>query len=182
MTDKVLNDYYIKNKDLFLSLANCVCVSELLLKLTIYGKKWSQWDWAILLECISMVHSTSEPSTSTLYDDIIHTIDTTDLLDAVFTKKDILLSIMHFTNSQTAYSITYYYKGTMLLLLAHVFKKFPDLWTMSWMIAKFKDKSTKQWTKYHRLGACLPGISRQYSYTHPKECYDKFIKAYLKSN
>ena len=70
----------------------------------------------------------------------------------------------------------------MLLLLAHVFKKFPDLWTMSWMIAKFKDKSTKQWTKYHRLGSCLSGISRQYSYTHPKECYDKFIKAYLKSN
>ena len=49
MTDKAIEEHYYKNKDTFEQLAKCVCVSELMLKLAVYGKKWTAWDWLLLL-------------------------------------------------------------------------------------------------------------------------------------
>lgn len=71
MTDKVLNDYYFKNKDRFKSLSRCTCVSELLLKLAIYGKQWSEWDWLLLL-AEAIENDLDKPAgASSLYDDFI---------------------------------------------------------------------------------------------------------------
>ena len=102
------------------------------------------------------------------------------LLDGILTKKNIILSMIYGINSCHLHLGTLFVQRRIAILLAHVFKKFPELWKMSWMFAKFKDNTTKKWTKYHRLGAYLSDISKQYSYTHPNECYDKFIETYFK--
>ena len=117
-----------------------------------------------------------------MYNDMLETIDDSDLLDDVFTNKQVLLSLSYAVSSRLAYLDTAFSKKLFCILLAHVFKKFPELWMMSWMFAKHKDSRTKKWTKYHRLGQHLAGISREYSYTRPKECRQKFIETHLRPN
>ena len=181
MTDKVLNDYYFKNRDKFKSLSRCSCVSELLLKQTIYGQHWSEWDWMLLMMCV-FIGDAVDAHNQSLYNDVIETVDSNDLLDGILTKKNIVLSMIYGINSCHLHLGTLFVQRRIAILLAHVFKKFPELWKMSWMFAKFKDNTTKKWTKYHRLGAYLSDISKQYSYTHPNECYDKFIETYFKNS
>ena len=54
MNISVLNKYYNANRALYRSLVlECTSVPELVLKINIFGKKWSHWDWsALILEAI----------------------------------------------------------------------------------------------------------------------------------
>lgn len=181
MTDKILNSHWSRNKDFYIDLtANCASTSELFIKIAVAGKKLSKWDWAILLlnilrnanvtkhffDCqknIGVVHRQQDPiSDSTaerlrkhefLHEDLLNTVNNSAELDSIVTNKHVVLSLIYSANSinLTAFSSIDCEKMTKNFL-AHVFKKFPSLWNMSWMWIKHKDFMTKKTTKVHRLG------------------------------
>ena len=88
-----------------------------------------------------------------IYQDIIETIDTSKDLDSVMTNKQVILSIIGL--------LKIYYSGNDYIsiavrehlanVLAHVFKKFPRLWTISWMWTKTYSKRDMKSVKIHKL-------------------------------
>lgn len=198
MNAKTLTDYYNKNKEKYDRLAsNCSSVSEILLKIEIYGNKWTQWDWALFFYSLSFyiaqynkyknlqtvfASQTAEKllSINYLYDDVIDTIDNNDMLDKILTNKAILLSIIQVAAEYGRHNNNYNYM--LYKMLAHIFKKFPKLWQMNWMWSKYFDKTTLKWTKYHRFYSITKyaaGITEHSTdYTKKQKFYDDFQSAF----
>lgn len=199
MTDKILNEYYNKHKDTYMSLAkNCSSVPEILLKIEIYGKRWTQWDWVLLLSCLinhishcAMRNDVNDTGNSLLLvQDIVETFNTTDMLDKIFASRQVVLSIIYVINSNSAAILNANVWSRNLqielcTLLAHVFKKFPVMWNMSWMYAKFRDQKAKRWCKYHRLKSSVYVSSHRDPsdpYYKSKRYYDDFMRLYLQKD
>lgn len=180
MTKAALDRYYTDNQERFKRMALCSSVPELLLKIEIQGKKWSQWDWAMLFVTLASCYwsrPTGEYGNRELLEDIIEAIDCSKDLDGVMTNKTVLLNIIHFTKSNLFFMYEEHARATLLNLLAHLFKKFPSLWTMQWMFSRFKDKRTMQMRRKHKLACwfCFSGQDSSSLETQRK----RFIEQYL---
>lgn len=186
MTDKVLDDYYKKHYAMYhMFVTQTTSVPELLLKIEMYGKKWNRWDWVLLfatiIDCKKIKYVSNRVSdyfviNNQLLDDIKYAIDNSTDFDKIMTDKQVVLSIIHVINCHSAF-----FKKEMRIilcqLLGHIFKKFPKMWSLSWMFAKSKDYVNKKWIKYHRLAKITPcsyntKVDRLYS-IFIKEFYDK---------
>ncbi len=191
MNNKTLTKYYNTHKEKCDSLLNnCSSVSELILKLEIYGSKWTQWDWALFFSNLSCYIIELKKNTQDnekfinikyLYDDIIESIDNSDVLDKIFTNKAIMLNIIYVSADYSGYTNNYNYM--IYKMLAHIFKKFPRLWQMNWMWSKYFDKTSYKWKKYHRLYLITKHVvplTEQFesNYTKTKKFYDDFQTAF----
>lgn len=130
---------------------DCTSVPELTLKLAIFGKEWKQWDWAFFFVCLAS--PPPKENAPAIYKDIIETIDTSKELDSVMTNRQVILSIIEllkiYYSGHDYISITV--REHLTNVLAHVFKKFPCMWTMSWMWTKTYDRKTLRTVKVHKL-------------------------------
>ena len=169
MKETYLQDYFNRHRQLYINLANnCSSVAELLLKVAIYGKIWTSWDWAIfftVLQSPAMLLPADSHGIAHIKDlsknienqkylckDILESIDCTDMLDHVMTNRNVIINMI-----ETAKQYKSFYFGKRSFnrfncqILAHVFKKYPELWNMNWMQTKFYNQQSKRWIKLHRL-------------------------------
>lgn len=155
MTATTLEQYSNKHISIYRSLIKtCTSAEELLLNISLQGKTWSQWDWVLLFENMTydMLFSrmlsahNKEKSSETLFLDIITTLKTNNILDNVFTNKQVLCSLISFTSDKTFNNFgSAIAKIKIYGILAVLFKKFPKLWTMNYMYSGSGKK------RYHRL-------------------------------
>ena len=188
MNSKTLDQYYQSHQEIYKSIAEtCASSEELILTIALHGKTWTQWDWAFLIQHIGFEILFSNftitqkiPNSKILLDDIIKTIQDNDLLDKIFTNKQVLNSLIQlvnheYNNSASAFGFAINVK--ILNVLAQLFKKFPELWNMNYMFKKFKGK------RYHRL--CTENVTKTYNLTKDeirkmdyKQHLNKFIEIY----
>lgn len=158
---------------------DCGSVPELTLKLVIYGKEWKQWDWAFFFVCLAS--PPPKENAPLLYKDIINIIDTSKELDAVMTNKQVVLSMIELLNvynsrrDYTAIVVQQYLAN----ILAHVFKKFPRLWTISWMWTKTYSKKTHKSMKVHKLrnfarASSVDAVEKPAGYYTKDACFNSF--------
>lgn len=180
MTKDTLDKYYASNQERYKRMALCSSVPELLLKIEIQGKKWSQWDWALLFVTLASCYWTrpdGEYGNKELLEDMVEAIDGGKDLDGVLTNKMVLLNVIHCLKSDLFVMYEVHARATLLNLLAHLFKKFPSLWTMQWMFSRFKDKRTMKMRRKHKLASwfCVSGQDGSSLETQRK----RFIEQYL---
>lgn len=164
---------------MFQDLAKCGSVSELIIKLTVYGKNWNRWSWAMFIYFLweriydqaeaksagfSYPSSPGENECYAMLDDILDTIDGGNGLDAVFTNKIIVKTMLQIAeqlglDGRHGSCCTGTYAG-LLCVLAHVFEKFPSMWKMNWMFVRHvKPKNGR--TRTHRLMSALPAAAKR---------------------
>ena len=169
MTAATLTRWYDSRRGMYRTLAEeCGSVAELMFKIEVYGSKWTEWDWVMFFYYLDWTANgpldekplristwnplygwkdsdveDGEPEKS-LLEDVFRTLDEGKELDSVFSNKTV---IMHFIEwlKQTNES-----SPGLLRVLAHVFKKFPEMWKMNWMFIRHKGKNKKQ-ARTHRL-------------------------------
>jgi len=114
-----------------------------------------------------------------LFDDVIDAIDNTDILDNIITNKHVILNLVNLKN---IISINRFIQVMIYKLLAHAFKKFPDMWNMSWMFTK--RRYCKTVFRQHKLKNsihCIPISLDADEYYFSKQYYDDFLNMYLKT-
>jgi hypothetical protein len=156
----VLNKYYNANRALYQSLVlECTSVPELVLKINIFGKKWSHWDWsALILEAILnqaeqydiWLNTKNEKMNNHLYVDLVQSASEKSIIEKVFTNNRVMQNIVAICiYSQYPRSVRVFARN----LAAQIFKRHPKMWTMSWMYSKHKielNGKTKT-TKIHKM-------------------------------
>jgi len=113
---------------------------------------------------------------SAMLDDILDTLDDGKELDAVMTSKVVVKSIIEIVS---LYDVTPESPvsgcGGLLCLLAHIFAKFPDMWTMSWMFVRHRLTGRRA----HRLAWLIPAAAkRPPEYFESKAFMSDFIYKY----
>lgn len=148
---KTLNNHYCANKAIYDTLIRCTSVQELLLKINIYGKTWTHYDWSVLMFLIICQKINYLTDNDLLYDDILTTISESDIFDNVMTNRSVMTSLVILCGKHSSVSIMSQLK--IKNMLAVILKKYPKLWNMSWMYTvqnyKLNGKTRKQ--KVHRF-------------------------------
>lgn len=174
MNLKALQNHIDKNKETFQTLAKCGSVSELIIKLNIYGKNWNRWSWSIFIYFLQTTDNTEE--CHMMFKDIIDTIDNTNTLDSIFTNKIVVKSIIQIID---LHNTTVGCTG-LLCILAHIFAKFPTLWNVNWMFIRHTTLKKKT-IRTHRLKYFLPNsINYPIEYFESKQFTNDFISQYQK--
>lgn len=164
MTEVTLKKWYGDHCGMYRTLAEeCGSVAELMFKIEIYGSKWTEWDWVMFFYYLDWTTNklTEAPiswkntgtecteSEKNLLEDIFKTLDEGEELDTVFSNKTIIMHFIDWLKKSDKQSLGLFPFG-VLRVLAHVFKKFPELWKMNWMFIRHKGKNKKQ-VRTHRL-------------------------------
>ena len=189
MTAAQLKKWDTLKRSMYIDLVKtCGSVPELLIRLEIYGQKWTRWDWVLFFKYL-YVHSMTLVSANpgepveelVMLNDIFKTLDDGNALDSVFTDKVVVLSFVEYLNFAYFHSKSPFMSKLELYgvfsLLAHVFKKFPDMWKMNWMFAR-KRSGGKKGERVHRLAAIFAeesGLSRPREYYISQAFYDDFV-------
>ena len=152
MRSTTLNSYFNRHQSIYRQLSStCVSVVNLLMLLDVYGKRWTFYDWLFFFDFLGydIRSGNSESTSKMLLDDILNTIETDSLMDNVITNKSIILTLVMYTNGTL--NCKPFDLKTLCLILAYVFKKFPDLWNMNWMWPKHYNRHKHKWERSHRL-------------------------------
>lgn len=176
MNAVALQKYLEDNRQLFSDLAKCGSVSELMLKLAVFGRNWNRWSWAAFVvflwrgvrrDCSPAPAGVRRPDDDAdgcraMFDDIVDTIDNGTELDSVFRNKLVVQSLIQVTEYMSMERPA----GGALRVLAHVFAKFPDMWNMSWMYVRHARPKDGR-VRTHRLAGIMP-----ISENRPKAYYE----------
>ena len=195
MKPETLRKWYDSRQGIYRSLADeCGSVAELMLKIEVYGATWTRWDWVMFFyyldwcangpeECSVGTLSRWNPSygwkdvdvsrpEKNLLADIFKTLDGEDTLDAALTNKTVILNFIEWAKQTNERS------PSVLRLLAHVFRKYPELWSMNWMFVRHRGKN-KRPARTHRLaGYVFPQDKRPDSYFDSDALRDDFVYKY----
>lgn len=190
MTSNGLKRILGQRRVVYLSLADeCASVPELMLRLEVMGSKWSRWDWALFFHCLA--YSGNEKSACGGYlipaaereidgpcsnperfaADLLKSFDETDELDRVLTDKAVVLSFIGLAE-------TWRWDRWSLRVLAHVFDKFPRLWSVSWMWVRHGNPAKAGRTRSHVLAWSLDGLERPQKYWESDASRADFVHRY----
>lgn len=200
MTDKTLLRWYESHKETYHDLAaNCSSVPELLFKIEVFGEKWTKWDWIMFFHYLTLEYasdkaececgggmasdkaeydSSDEFSSIQLVKDIFDVLDRETTLDSIMSNKTIISNFIVWTTTMKS---EWYSFRPIFKLLAHVFKKFPELWTANFMWIRHGSKmlNKKGRARTHKLEASLAQTSgRSDKYFNSRAFLDDFIFKY----
>lgn len=155
MTAVTLSEYFKKHHALYEQLVNeCSSVPEFKMTLDLYDKSLKKWDWIVFFNCLAKIPA---EKSAMMFEDILNTLDSSDELNSVFTCKSVILNLISLTYSKIKHDS----RQQLLNVLAHTFKKFPKLWTISWMWSK---QHCMHATKLHKLMFITKSGNESYDY------------------
>lgn len=191
MTETTLKNWYSSHQAQYMELAReCGSVAELLFKIEIIGSKWTKWDWAMFLSFLDYTADDSSKgedapmsylhtvpvadvveSARSLLADIYSTIDSGDELTAVFTNKTVVMNLIEWAGMRS------YMSQGVYRALAHIFRRFPKLWTMNWMFVRHRGKGHAV-SRTHRLAGSMTSLRRPPGYFESDAFRQDFIYRY----
>lgn len=195
MTDKKLEEWFDAHRHTYSELAGeCGSVAELMLRLEVYGDRWTKWDWVMFLGYLDFTTSMEASSVWTAYgpngavsqlpnenrliEDVFDTLDNGTALDGVLTNKTVVLNLISWIERGKSRRIHAVREYGMLRLLAHVFRKFPSLWSMNWMFVRHTGKNSAK-ARTHRLKHAMGSLaSRPDRYFESKAYLEDFTYRY----
>ena len=146
--EEFLNANHRLYKDM---IETCGSVPELLFRIEIYGRKWTQYDWVFFFQYLYQISSQGNETAQSLANDLFDAIDNTVQLDHVITNKLIIMTFIELSKR--------FMHGFCLKFLAHVVHKFPDIWNMNFMWIRHAGKKPRT----HRLACFLPKTTKDIS-------------------
>lgn len=188
MARDTLQRWYRDHRRTYVELAEeCRSVAELMLKIEVYGKKWTKWDWVMFMWHLSMSAScldeegpsapgqagfdTSDQAPD-LFADMVDEVDNGKMLDGVLTNKTVVAHLIWWIDDGRLNPL----RVGALRLLAHVFKKFPAMWTMNWMFVRHPGKNKP---RTHRMEFAMFDLSgRGRRYFESRAYLDDFVYRY----
>ena len=203
MTEEKIRQWERDHQATYVDLAeHCGSVPELLLKIEVYGQRWTKWDWVLFFKYLTYMSGfgrrrpfvvfyghgrpdEEETPEKDLLADIFDAIDNGDSLDKVFTDRTVVMNFISVLgaglgddckdDSEGGWS----FKTCACSLLAHVFRKFPALWRMNWMFMR-KRSGPNKGERVHRLAGMVPLVSRRKpGYFVSQAFLDDFVHKYF---
>lgn len=194
MNEKRLAEWYRSRREEYSELAEkCGSVPELMFKLEVYGDKWTKWDWVMFLSYLDFTvefvdrerlvwspwrqaETPDDSPEKNLLEDMFRELDSGSRLDGVLTNRTVIMNLIEWLGAKGVDAPRRKYG--LLRLLAHVFAKFPGLWTMNWMFVRHRGRANAG-RKTHRLAYALPRTAgRPERYFGSKAFLEDFVSRY----